>query len=64
MLDYTQNSEVLSYSGYNSSHVRFDNKCIKNIESQLSPTTKSGIIKEKQKDLKFFLPFLNQENQE
>ena len=64
MLEYTQNSEVHSYVGYNSSYIRFDNSPKPSSTLQLFPTAKPGITKDKQKDLKFFLQFLQPEYQE
>ena len=64
MLEYTQNSEVLLYVGYNSSYIRFDNSPKPSSTLQLLPIAKPGITMDKWKDLKFFLQFLQPKNQE
>ena len=48
----------------NSSYIRFDNSPKPSSTLQFLPTAKPGITKDKQKDLKFFLQFLQPENQE
>ena len=48
----------------NSSYIRFDNSPKPSSTLQLLPIAKPGITKDKRKDLKFFLQFLQPENQE
>ena len=48
----------------NSSYIRFDNSPKPSSTLQLLPTAKPGSTKDKQKHLKFFLQFLQPENQQ
>lgn len=61
-IQYKPSSEVLTYYGYNSESIKFDNSCKGKVNLELLPISKPGITEDKKKDLQFFIPYLQSEN--